>query len=71
VKTELDKAFDLLNEKTVNINFAMDFLGMSKRDVRKLCCPGVLDTYVMDDGSYRIVSKSLNAYAKSRIEKIK
>jgi len=70
VTPELKKAFALIEKSTVSIGEAAGFLGCGPGTVINLILKGKIEAKEVW-GFYRIVSKSLDAYAKSRIEKVR
>lgn len=66
---ELKKAFALIEKQTVTLDDAANFLGNGRIGVRELIKEKKIEAYLIGT-EWRIVSKSLDAYAKSLIAKV-
>lgn len=67
--TNLKKAFDLINKNTVTVRFAAQFLVCARSKIFRLLKSGEIEGQKIGE-DYRIVSKSLDAYAKRQIQKV-
>ena len=69
MKTELDRAFDLIAKQTVSVREAANVMGCSQSTVHELMGKRNIKAYKIG-AQWRIVSKGLDDYMRSLIQKV-